>query len=88
MKNRITANFISGMTKFMNLVESTKRRIGDADYILCPCTNCANTESHEVADVQMHLVLANVVISKQFLRTLRIMVMHSNERGECAHVPS
>ena len=56
MKNRKTADFISGVTEFMNLVESTKRRIGDADYILCPCTDCANTESHEVADVQMHLV--------------------------------
>ena len=56
MKNRKTADFISGVTEFMNLAESTKRRIGDADYILCPCTDCANTESHEVADVQMHLV--------------------------------
>ena len=27
-------------------------------------------------------VLGNVVISKKFLRTHRIMVMHSNERGE------
>src|SRR5512141_2929967 len=25
----------------------------------------------------------NVVISKKFLRTRKIMVMHSNERGEC-----
>ena len=56
MKNWKTADFISGVTEFMNLAESTKRRIGDADYILCPCTDCANTESHEVADVQMHLV--------------------------------
>ena len=28
-------------------------------------------------------LLANVVISKKFLRTCNIMVMHSNERGEC-----
>ena len=28
-------------------------------------------------------VLGNVVISKKFLRTRMIMVMHSNERGEC-----
>ena len=27
-------------------------------------------------------LLGNVVISKKFLRTLKIMVMHSNERGE------
>ena len=27
-------------------------------------------------------VLGNVVISKKFLRTRKIMVMHSNERGE------
>ena len=28
-------------------------------------------------------VLGNLVISKNFLRTRKIMVMHSNERGEC-----
>ena len=56
MKNQKTADFIGGVTEFMNLAESTKRRIGDAYYILCPCTDCANTESHEVADVQLHLV--------------------------------
>ena len=28
-------------------------------------------------------LLGNVVISKYFLRTRKIMVMHSNERGEC-----
>ena len=27
--------------------------------------------------------MGNVVISKNFLRTGKIMVMHSNERGEC-----
>ena len=27
--------------------------------------------------------MGNVVISKKFLRTHKIMVMHSNERGEC-----
>ena len=27
--------------------------------------------------------MVNVVISKNFLRTRKIMVMHSNERGEC-----
>ena len=27
--------------------------------------------------------LGHVVISKNFLRTRKIMVMHSNERGEC-----
>ena len=31
----------------------------------------------------MFQVLGNVVISKKILRTRRIMVMHSNERGEC-----
>ena len=31
----------------------------------------------------MHRVLGNVVISKIFLRTRKIMVMPSNERGEC-----
>ena len=28
-------------------------------------------------------LLGNVVISKNFLRTRKIMVMHSNKRGEC-----
>src|SRR3954470_14166307 len=28
-------------------------------------------------------LLGNVVIQKKFLRTRKIMVMHSNERGEC-----
>ena len=28
-------------------------------------------------------MLGNVVISTKFLRTRKIMVMHSNERGEC-----
>ena len=28
-------------------------------------------------------LLGNIVISKKFLRTHRIMVMHSNEREEC-----
>ena len=28
-------------------------------------------------------MLGNVVISKSFLRTRKIMVMHSKERGEC-----
>ena len=28
-------------------------------------------------------LLGNVVISKKFLRKCKIMVMHSNERGEC-----
>ena len=28
-------------------------------------------------------LLGNVVISKKFLRTRKIMVMHRNERGEC-----
>ena len=34
------------------------------------------------------LLLGNVVISKKILRTRKIMVMNSNERGECVHVPS
>ena len=33
-------------------------------------------------------IVGNVEISKNFLRTRKIMVMHSNERGECVHIPS
>ena len=32
-------------------------------------------------------LLGNAVISKKILCTRKIMVMHSNERGECVHVP-
>ena len=38
--------------------------------------------------IKRNPLLGNVVISKKFLRTRKIMVMHSNERGECVHVPS
>ena len=73
MKNRKTADFISGVIEFMNLAESTKRRIGDVDYILCPCTDCANTESHEVTDVQMHLV------SREFMDGYTCWTRHGEE---------
>ena len=36
MKDQNTADFISGVIEFMNLAESTKKRIGDEDYIRCP----------------------------------------------------
>ena len=32
---------------------------------------------------ELSIVLGNVVILKKILRTRKIMVMHSNERGEC-----
>ena len=38
-------------------------------------------------NAKMKYVLGNIVISKKFLRTRKIMVMHSNERGECVYVP-
>jgi hypothetical protein len=44
------------MAEFMNLAESTKKRIGDEDYIMSPCSHCANTESREVTDVEWHLL--------------------------------
>ena len=37
----------------------------------------------QLEDKQGMQLLGNVVISKKFLRTRKIMVMHSNERGEC-----
>ena len=37
----------------------------------------------EVQRLPLARMLGNVVISKKFLRTRKIMVMHSNERGEC-----
>ena len=57
MKAQRSSNFISGMTEFINLAESRKKRIGNEGYILCPCSCCANTESHEVSVVEFHLVM-------------------------------
>ena len=37
---------------------------------------------HVTKNLCMNLLLGNVVISKKFLRTRKIMVMHSNEREE------
>ena len=34
-------------------------------------------------DDQWEEVLGNIVISKKFLHTRKIIVIHSNERGEC-----
>ena len=42
----------------------------------------------ELAKLMKEKVLGNVVIPKQFLRTRKIMVMHSNKRGEYVYVPS
>jgi hypothetical protein len=56
MMNQRSSYFISGVVEFMNLVESTKKRIGDEDNIMCPCTHCANIESRVVADVEWHLL--------------------------------
>ena len=37
-----------------------------------------------ILDIPEDYMLGNVVISKKFLPTRKIMVMHSNERGECS----
>ena len=74
MKNRRTIDYISGVTEFMNLAESTKRRIVDADYIMCPCTYCANTESREVADVEWHL------LSQRFMDGYTRWTTHGEEQ--------
>ena len=36
-----------------------------------------------IRGVLICIMLGNVVISKKFLHTRKIMVMHSNKRGEC-----
>ena len=41
-----------------------------------------NFFAEELKEHYTLLVLGNAVISKFFLRTRKIMVMHSNERGE------
>ena len=55
--------------------------------ISCHLINGITSLENDVIDlthsVSLVLVLGNVVISKNFLRTRKIMVMHSNERGEC-----
>ena len=45
-------------------------------------------DSNKWLEAMKSEMLGNVVISKKFLRTRKIMVMHSNERRECVHVPS
>ena len=45
-------------------------------------------KEHWNEELLLQFLLGNVVISKKFLSTRKIMVMHSNERGECVHVPS
>ena len=44
---------------------------------------CSNLQKTPYYLESNHILLGNVVISKIFLRTRKIMVMHSNERGEC-----
>ena len=46
------------------------------------------TEKIMVEAMARKLLLGNVVISKKFLRTRKIMVMHSNERESVVDVPS
>ena len=48
--------------------------------------NCSSSPSATLADIvecKAPKLMGNAVISKNFLRTRKIMVMHSNERGEC-----
>ena len=44
---------------------------------------CSTRAYHLHIDLALIPLLGNVVISEKFLRTRKIMVMHSNERGEC-----
>ena len=44
---------------------------------------CSTRAYHLRIDLTRMPLLGNVVISKKILRTRKIMVMHSNERGEC-----
>ena len=38
---------------------------------------------HRIREMAQTRLLGNAIISKKILRTRKIMVMHSNERGEC-----
>ena len=46
-----------------------------------------NGDMHIPNNKNIIFLLGNVVISKKILRTRKIMVIHSNERGECVHIP-
>ena len=47
---------MSGMMEFITLAERTKKRVRKDYYILCPCKDCTNTESHKVTNAEFHLV--------------------------------
>ena len=55
MKDRRSSKFVSGVMEFITLAERIKKRVCNDDYILCPCKDCGNTESHKVTDVEYHL---------------------------------
>ena len=44
---------------------------------------CSTHAYHLHINLALMPLMGNVVISKKFLRARKIMVMHSNERGEC-----
>ena len=55
MRDRTTSRYRAGMEEFMVLAERTKKRIGEEDYILCPCKDCTNTVSIAIDLVELHL---------------------------------
>ena len=54
-------------------------RYYDEMYVVSPLVVSCERQLHDTSPL---FVLGNAVISKIFLRTCKIMVMHSNERGE------
>ena len=48
-----------------------------------PGASDGRSDGNKCANKGKHAVLGNVVISKKVLHTRKIMVIHSNERGEC-----
>ena len=56
--------------------------LNDAVELVKACEAC-QFHAKQIHQPAGGLLLGNVVISKKFLRTRKIMVMHSNERGEC-----
>ena len=52
------------------------------EFYSCKMEENSSVSEHILRMSGYHM-LGNVVISKKILRTRKIMVMHSNERGEC-----
>src|SRR4051812_13203782 len=65
----------------------TRKGGGGAPFFLSPSLPPSPTRQGRGVLLPVGVVLGNVVISKNFLRTRKIMVMHSNEGESVVYIP-